>query len=115
MTAKLIRKNLSKRVATAQGHLDQEFNNVKSTKTPKEDLEEDIAPSQEPNNIKISDIMCMVITTTDICKSYFNQTGKFPITSSKGHKYIFVFYHYDTNNILGIPIKSKNTSDLYEA
>ena len=115
MTAKLIRKNLPKRVATAQGHLDQDFKNLKSTKTPKDDLEEDIAPSQETNNIKTSYIMCMIITTTDICKSYSDQSGKFPITSSRGHRYIFVFYHYDTNNILGIPIKSRNTSDLCEA
>ena len=59
--------------------------------------------------------MCMVIPTNDICESYSNQTGKFSIMSSKGHRYIFVFYHYDINNILGIPIKNCNTSDLYEA
>ena len=59
--------------------------------------------------------MCMVIGTTGICKLYSDQTGKFPITSSRGHKYIFVSYHYDTNNILDIPIKSHNTSDLCEA
>ena len=59
--------------------------------------------------------MCMIITTTDKCKSYSVQIGKFLITSSRGHKYIFVFYHYDTNNIIGIPMKSRNTSDLCEA
>ena len=59
--------------------------------------------------------MCMIIATTDICKSCSDQTGKFPITSSKGHRYIFLFYHYNTNNIIGILIKSRNTSDLCEA
>ena len=94
-----------------RGHHDQEFKNIRSTK-PTEDLGSDVAPSQEPNNIKTSDIMCTVIVTDDICISYSDQAGNFLITSSGGHKYIFVFYHYDTNSIIGIPIKSFNTSAL---
>ena len=33
LTTKLIRKHLPKRLVTAQGHLDQEFKNLRSTKT----------------------------------------------------------------------------------
>ena len=33
-------------------------------------------------------------------------TGSFPITSSRGHKYIFVLYDYDSNAILAEPIFS---------
>ena len=113
MTSKLIRKHLPKRLATAQGHLDQEAKNLRSTQVT--DLDEDITPSQEPSNTKTQDIMCWVEDITDICKSYSDQTGKFPITSSRGHKYIFVVYHYDTNTIHGIPIKSRNSSDLCAA
>ena len=35
--------------------------------------------------------------------------------SSRGHKYIFVFYNYDTNTINGIAIKSRNTTDICDA
>ena len=59
--------------------------------------------------------MCWVESINTICKSYSDQTGKFPITSSRGHKYIFVVYHYDTNTIHGIPIKSCNSVDLCQA
>ena len=33
-------------------------------------------------------------------------TGSFPITSARGHKYIFVLYDYDSNAILAEPIFS---------
>ena len=59
--------------------------------------------------------MCAIQSIDEICKSYSDQTGRFPITSSRGHKYIFVFYHYDTNTISGIPIKSRSTTDICDA
>ena len=115
MNTSLIRKHLTKRIATTQGHLDQKSKNLRSTKEAKCDKELDIAPSQEPDNAKTNDIMCIVLLTTDICKSYSDQTGKSPITSSRGHKYVFVFYHYDTNTIMGQALKSRSTADLCEA
>ena len=113
MIAKLFRKHLPKWIGAAQGHLHQECINIRTIK--KNDLEEEISPIQEPKNTKTDDIMCTVVSMEDICKSYSDQTGKFPITSSRGHKYVFVFYHYDSNTIWGIPIKSCNTSDLCNA
>jgi hypothetical protein len=40
-----------------------------------------------------------------------NLTGRFPITSSQGHKYLYVLYDYDSNAILIEPIKSKVKSE----
>ena len=59
--------------------------------------------------------MCSVSSINNVCKSYSDQTGKFPITSSRGHTYIFVCYHYDSNSIWGIPLKSCTASDLSNA
>ena len=58
MNTKLIRKHLNKRLPTVQGHLDQEFKNIRSAKEvlTEEEEQQDIAPSQEPNNIKTNDI-----------------------------------------------------------
>ena len=39
-------------------------------------------------------------------KIYTDQTGRFPITSSCGYKYIRIGYDYYSNNILAEPIKS---------
>ena len=55
--------------------------------------------------------MCTTFSAEELSKLSSDQTGKFPITSSRGHKYIFVFYHFDTNTINGIAIKSRNTTD----
>ena len=63
---------LPKRIATAQGHLDQEFKNIRTTKVNTIELENDISPQQELCNIKTNEIMCTVISTTDICKSYYD-------------------------------------------
>ena len=51
--------------------------------------------------------MCAIFSAEEFCKLYSNRTGKFPITSSRGHKYILVFYYFDTKTINGIAIKSR--------
>jgi hypothetical protein len=38
--------------------------------------------------------------------------GRYPVTSRKGNKYMFVLYNYDSNLIIAEPIKSRNASDL---
>jgi hypothetical protein len=45
-------------------------------------------------------------------KIYTDQTGKFPVTSSRGNKYLFVLYDYDSNAILAEPIKSRKQDEL---
>ena len=47
-----------------------------------------------------------------ICSDH---TGAYPRTSNKGNKYICVFYVYDANRILGVPIKSRHPSKLLKA
>ena len=37
------------------------------------------------------------------------------ITSSQGNKYIFILYHYDTNSIHMVPIKSRYTQHIIQA
>ena len=56
LSTKLINKHLPKRIGTAQGHLDQEFKNLRSTRSSKTDQDLDIAPVQDSNNIKTNDI-----------------------------------------------------------
>jgi hypothetical protein len=41
-----------------------------------------------------------------------NLPGRYPVTSRKGNKYMFVLYNYDSNLIIAEPIKSRNASDL---
>ena len=41
-------------------------------------------------------------------KFYRDQIGRFPVTSSKGNKYILVAYHYDSNTIHAEPLKTRS-------
>ena len=38
--------------------------------------------------------------------------GRHPITSARGHKYLYVMYDYDTNYIHATPIKSRKSKEL---
>ena len=42
-------------------------------------------------------------------------TGRFPQRSSRGHEYILVGYHYDSNLIYGIPLKNRKGTTFSEA
>jgi hypothetical protein len=44
-----------------------------------------------------------------------NQTGRFPVKSSKGKSYIMVLYNYDSNGILATMMKSRKAPDLVAA
>jgi hypothetical protein len=56
-------------------------------------------------------------TVTDIGtgKIYTDQTGKFPILSSRDNKYLFVLYNYDSNAIMAEPIKPRTQGELTRA
>ena len=48
-------------------------------------------------------------------KMYTDQTGRFPVTSSRGDKYILVAYHFDSNTIHVEPLKTRSGLDLTTA
>jgi hypothetical protein len=53
--------------------------------------------------------------TIDAGQIYTDQTGRFPVVSSKGNKYIMILYDYDSNEILAQPIKDRTTPELLRA
>ena len=44
-----------------------------------------------------------------------DQTGRFPVTSSRGSKYLMVLYDHDSNAILSEPLTSRNKRKLIRA
>ena len=76
-------------------------------------VDEDIVPTQNPNNVKAHDILCAIFDSNELAsKSLSDQTDKFPIKSTQCNQYIFVMYHYDTNTIDAVPIKSRNMEEI---
>ena len=45
---------------------------------------------------------------------YTDQTGKFPIAPSRGHKYIMILFAIDGNLVLSDPVKNKSEEAMVE-
>ena len=48
-------------------------------------------------------------------KLYTDLTGRFPVQSSRGNKYILVAYNFDSNSIHVKPLKSRHDHDTIKA
>jgi hypothetical protein len=92
--------------------MDQTRKNVRSTKTRTNENENETLPTQNVNN---EPTHLTFATIEDTGKIYTDQTGRFPVTSSQGHKYILILYDYDSNAILAEPIKSRSGGDILRA
>jgi hypothetical protein len=53
--------------------------------------------------------------TIDAGQIYTDQTGPFPVLSSKGNKYLMILYDYDSNAIMAQPIKDRTAPELLRA
>jgi hypothetical protein len=51
----------------------------------------------------------------DAAEIYTDQTGRFPVVSRKGNKYITIVYDYDSNAILAQNIKYRTATELLTA
>jgi hypothetical protein len=115
LTASLVTKHLAKSLATSKGHLRMQQQNIQSTKITADlpiATSLDVSPSREPNNIRTNAVFATVLASTDLRKSYSDQTGRFPVQSSRGHNYVMILYDYDSNAILSKPMKTRQGSEI---
>jgi 3-deoxy-D-arabino-heptulosonate 7-phosphate (DAHP) synthase len=78
---------LTKRAVEKQGHMNQQIMNARSTEIKeKEDCDND---TRIAFDIGVT-THCIYAATLDSGKIYTDQTGRFPVVSSKGNKYIMV-------------------------
>jgi hypothetical protein len=105
-----VEKYLSKSTSTAKGHLNQQRQNARITKIKDE---EKIDPKLDPyHGLKTQYVYA---ATIDAGQIYTDHTGRFPVVSSKGNKYIMVLYDNDSNAILAKPIKDRTAPELLKA
>jgi hypothetical protein len=113
LTSDLVRKHLPKSLSTAKGHLRQDGQGLPSTKTS------DVAPhTSTPDQTSMPAERTGWVFTQPIPvtgKIFTDQTGRFPITSSRGNKYVMICYDYDSNNIIAEPLKSRTELELLRA
>ena len=104
------RSLLENPLATALGHLDQERQNLQSTKEL--NINEDSFPLQETS--KTLNCYYAIVNIPAKGKTYTDQTGRFPCQSSRGNNYVFVCYDYDANAILVKAMRNRETETIIQ-
>ena len=96
-----------------KGNMSQSINNTRSTTTNNNSREEQTHtdPIREQNNGKTELVMSTVYETHKI---YTDQTGKFPMTSSWGNKFVLTLYVCYDNSILTAPLESRSVIHILE-
>jgi hypothetical protein len=105
-----VEKYLSKSTSTAKGYLNQQRQNARTTKIKDAHLLD--SETDQDHGIKTQFVYA---ATIDAGQIYTDQTGRFPVVSSKVNKYIMILYDYDSNAILAKPIKDRTAPELLKA
>eukprot|EP00957_Ditylum_brightwellii_P118052 9003157-Ditylum_brightwellii.AAC.1 len=111
-------------MATAKGHMAQNKKNVQPTskhitvkERHKEGNEDDIKkfhPRQQP--IKTNTVYLILKLAKKFDHTlYMDLTGKFPVTSQAGNKYVLVAYDYNSNAILAVSVPNQSNNSLTKA
>jgi hypothetical protein len=101
---------LYKSTSTKKGHLNQQRQNARATKI--KDAQVHVTEPDIDHGVKTQFVYA---ATIDAGQIYTYQTGRFPVVSSKGNKYIMILYAYDSNAILAQPIKYRTAPELLKA
>ena len=110
LTADLVKKYYRRTEETEKGHMKADRKNVRSTKKV---LHEMTATEKTNKSVaRENEYYAKIIDLTN--KIYSDQTGRFPITSSKGNKYIMVVHDHDSNAILARALKTKSAVEMLE-
>ena len=112
----LVHKHLTKKQSTILGHLQKLWKGLRSTQEKVMHPEPDPEHYQFPQAMQSENTNLVIFKTVDISgKIYTDQTGRFPVTSSKGNNYILVAYHYNSNIIHAETLKTRSGLDLTAA
>jgi hypothetical protein len=110
LTEHAVEKHLSKYTSTTKGHVNQQRQNARTTKI--KDAKMIVTRPDLDHGIKTQFVYAAKIDSGQI---YTDQTGRFPVVSSRGNKYIMILYDYDRNSILAQPIKYRTAPELLKA
>jgi hypothetical protein len=110
LTEHAVEKLLSKSTSTTKVHSNQQRQIARTTKI--KDAEVIFTEPDLDHGIKTHYVYA---ATIDAGQIYTDQTGRFPVVSSKDNKYIIILCDYDSNAILSQPIKYRTAPELSKA
>ena len=108
----MVRKHLPKSLVTTKGHLKQYQKNIRSTK-PSITTTPLFLPSQHAPPAQYHQVFVETVELTG--KVSTDQTDRFPVTSSRGSKYLMFLYDHDVNTIIPELIISQSEAELIRA
>ena len=112
----LVHKHLTKKQSTILGRLQQPRKGLRSTQEKVIHSEADLEQDQFPPYMQSEDTNLVFFNTLDLSgKIHTDQTERFPVTSSKGNKYILISDPYNSNTIHTEPLKTRSGLDLATA
>ena len=116
LTASRVRKYLPQSEETALGHLKQTRQGLRSTSKGGDNQRELRARQTVHTMGKKRHITCFYVPIDKMQGIVgTDQTGRFPTTSGRGHKYLFIMYDVDVEYIHAVAIKSRKKSELIRA
>ena len=104
-------KYVQDNVATNLGHMKQERASLRTTKNVISEME-DVNPPMTPKSYEIAS---QIFEFSQKQMSYGDLTGAFPYTSSRGNKYIYIMYDWDSNIILAKAIPNRQAATIKKA
>ena len=117
LTASLVTKHLPPSLATAKGHMRNTRQHIRSTTKDLTQPTEMTAPV--PTTMDSARANMVVLKSLDLpCptgKVATDQTGRFPVRSSRGYQYIMVAYVHDSNSIHAVPLRNRAERSLIDA
>ena len=114
-TLKAVNKWLPTSTATIKGHLHRNRKNLRSTtintKKENDDYHRDMNPVEERD--APCELFCYAALAEEFDHTiYSDATGKFPVPSYHGNRYIMVVYVYETNAILVRPMINREKETI---
>jgi hypothetical protein len=96
-----VRKDLIKYDAMVKGHMNQIRQHLRSTQP--------VVMESTPESEMVQEDKCnfTYVAIMETSQIYTYLTGRFPITSLNGNKYILILYDYDSNSVLSAPMKKQ--------
>ena len=110
LTVDAANKHFPDSVETQKGHMKKQRQNVRSTKQA---IKQPTENEELTRTLAKQNIMIKVVNTESTV--YSNQTGRFPVQSSKGNTSLMVMYDVDANAIDAKPLRSHHDNQMIPA
>ena len=112
VTAEVVSKHFPESMETQKGHMKKQRQNVRSTK--KKVVAEKITEYEElTRSTSKHNILVKIINADETV--YTDQTGRFPVQSSRGNTSLMVYFDVDANYIDAEPLQSHHDNQMIPA